>query len=265
MTINLLDPTITSNEEHVDLSIKCCDDANRWSENKCFSVPKCSLNIIRVSLANLKVPVYCGNNEKFTVLSENAPISSTILNVNCFSNYTRNGITYSLLNAVEPRLFTVNKTTGAISVAQSLKFHGTSTDKTLQVQCSNGQSSSVCMLDLRIFTDKPILPVWVYPNPEWFSGCVEIGQNVDMNHKSLVTEIQAYSPDLSNVEYWFVDKNRLRSYIYEFKIETTPSFGRIVLNENINRSVNLFREVNNSIHLYIHLQGWNFESRPVKN
>lgn len=246
MTINLLDPTTTSNEEYVDLSIKCCDDADRWPENKCFSVPKCSLNIIRVSLVNLKLPVYCGNNEKFTIVSENAPISSEILNVNCFSNYTRNGITYSLLNfAGGPRLFTVNETTGAISVAQSLKHRrNNDQDQTLQVQCSNGQSSSVCMLDLRIVTDKPISPVWVYPNPVWFSGCVEIGQEVEMYHQSLVTEIQAYSPDMSDVQYWFVDKNRLRSFIYEFKIETTPSFGRIILNENINRSVNLFREVN---------------------
>ncbi len=98
-------------------------------------------------------------------------------------------------------------------------------------------------MDLRVVVDKPIMPIWVYPNPEWFGGCVNIGVDTEIGHFSLISQVQAYSPDLSKVEYWFVSNNRLRSYIYEFKIETLDSYGRIVLNENINRSTNLFREV----------------------
>jgi hypothetical protein len=69
-------------------------------------------------------------------------------------------------------------------------------------------------------------------------------QYVQLIHGSLITEIQAYSPDLlSKIEYFFVNQNRLEKYMYEFRVETLNSYGRIVLNANIDRRTNLFREV----------------------
>lgn len=111
------------------------------------------------------------------------------------------------------------------------------------MQCNNGMSTSQCQLDVRVVPDVDISPEWLYPNTTWFQECVVVGQDVYLMHDSLVTEIQAYSPDLSKVEYFFVNGGHLKKYIHEFKIETLNSYGRITLNANINRRENLFREV----------------------
>ncbi len=133
VSLQLSEPTVALNEEYADLAIRCCDDEGFWRGNKCFSVAKCSLNAVRVSLANVRVPVYCGNREQFTVVSENAPLAAQVFGVRCFSNYTRQGITYTMLGRPmgEVSFFSVDEKSGVVSVVQSLKYQRA--DQTLQV------------------------------------------------------------------------------------------------------------------------------------
>jgi len=128
-----------------------------------------------------------------------------------------------------------------LSLIQSVKYK--QGIQRITVECSNGFKSSECQLDLNIVADKDLQPVWIFPNKLYFQNCVVIGESVNLSPGSLITQIEAYSSVLSKVEYYFVNKNRLDKYLYEFKVETMNSFGQILLNENIDRNTNIFREV----------------------
>jgi len=240
MTINLIDRTSVYNQAYIDLSVQCCDDATTWPENKCFSVPKCSLTLYRIRVTDIPSPVYCSNNEKSLVISDNLPPSADIFQFQCLSNNTQQTITYKLLQP--SNYLTVNSSTGVLSLIRSVKYEKLGF-QSLTVECSNELMSSQCRLDLTIVADRDVKPIWIYPNIVYFQDCVVLGQYVNAIPGSLITEIQAYSPDLSRVEYFFVNQNRLNKNLFEFKVETLESHGRIVLNSNIDRNFNLFREV----------------------
>ncbi len=86
-------------------------------------------------------------------------------------------------------------------------------------------------------------PIWIFPNLNYFNESIEINDSIHLGRYSLITQVQAYAPGFNKIEYAFVNKNYLRNYLYEFKIENDGKYGRIVLNENINRKFNLLREV----------------------
>ncbi len=70
-------------------------------------------------------------------------------------------------------------------------------------------------------------------------------QNLDIN--SLVTTVRAELtfPEWSqnNIQYSFVDQGCLTDRVFEFQIKSS-FFGQIYLIKKLNRSINLFREVN---------------------
>lgn len=113
----------------------------------------------------------------------------------------------------------------------------------MKIKCSNGLYSAICPLELQVIPDTDLKPIWIYPNLNFFYECIVIDDTFQLGRYSLISQVQAYSPGFSNIEYAFVKNNYLRSYIYEFKIENDGKYGRIVLNENIDRKVNLYREV----------------------
>jgi hypothetical protein len=64
---------------------------------------------------------------------------------------------------------------------------------------------------------------------------------------SLITQIQASSPDNSPIEYAFVNQGIMTNTIYEFRIETLEknncTYGVISLAKNFNTTGNYYREV----------------------
>ena len=146
--------------------------------------------------------------------------------------------------------FQIDKSTGVLSVANELKYKNISAQNLL-IKCSNGFNTAICPLELQIISDRDLKPIWIYPNLNYFHECIVIDDSVHLGRYSLITQVQAYSPGFSKIEYAFVNQNYLRNFIYEFKIENDGKYARIVLNENINRRVNLIREV--SLNIFMNL------------
>ncbi|CAF0895518.1 unnamed protein product [Brachionus calyciflorus] len=221
---------------YADLVIRCCDDSKYWTENSCHSVPKCSLNLLRVEFKETLEQVYCLNDEQFNYLDINTQYLSEITSVKCASNYTDADMSYQLLT--QSNYFGLNPSNGSIYLKN---FLFNETTEQLKILCTNRKTTAICKLNIIVVAPSISRPIWIFPNPSNFQNCISVYE--DAPKGSFVIKVSSMLPNSDLlISYSFVDDGKLVDSIYEFTFNDSNS-GNIYLINNLNRSQSIQREL----------------------